>query len=74
MPTLHEQIQALLNEEKTQEALSLFAKIGKLEAQLMQGRYDRLMQDQAEGRGNLEHWNIEHKRIQFGLLELAKGD
>jgi len=72
MPTFYEQIQALLNEGKTQEALTLFSKTGKPEAEMMQSCFDRLMQDKPEGRAEKEQWYLKHNRLHFGMLEMAQ--
>jgi hypothetical protein len=72
MPTRHEQIQTLLNEEKTQEALDLFSETGSLEAKMLQARYDHLMQVKPQNSADSEHWHIERNRIHFALLEFTK--
>jgi hypothetical protein len=72
MISRYEQIQTLLNEEKTQEALTLFAETGSPESELLQSRYDRLLEAKALGKGSAEHWQIERNRIHFALLEFTK--
>lgn len=72
MPTRYEQIQTLLDEEKTQEALDLFSKTGSLEAKMLQARYDNLMKVSPRSPADMEHWHIERNRIHFALLEFTK--
>jgi len=69
MPTLHEQIQALLKEEKMQEALNLFAQSNR-DGILLQGQYNLLIREKPLH--ILDEWQISINRIGFSLLELTK--
>jgi hypothetical protein len=70
--SIYQQIQILLNQEKTQEALTVFAETASPESELLQSRYDRLLEAKALGKGSVEHWQIERNRIHFALLEFTK--
>ena len=72
MPALHEQIQVLLQAEKTPEALRLFAASGHADARLLQDRYDRLLKDSPPGRVKPEERQISISRIHFALLGLTR--
>ncbi len=72
MSTLHEQIQTLLNQENIQEALTLFAESGRIEAALMQGQYDTLMEAKSLDKVDPSEWNRTISRIRYALLEMTK--
>jgi hypothetical protein len=72
MPLHSQQIQDLLKEDKIQEALNLFVEIAPLEAQLMQARFDRLMQLESQGKDDTEFWHVEHNRILYALREMSE--
>lgn len=67
----YQEIQQLLNENKTKEALDLFAQSNRIEADLMQARYVSLLKSAEDGKLNGEEFQINLNRIHFSLLELA---
>ncbi len=72
MPTLHEQIKALIQLKNTQEALHLFAQSGHPDAAILQGRYDLALQLKSTmPKEDETEWQITLNRIHFALLEMS---
>lgn len=72
MPSLIPQMQRLINELKTQEALHLFAQTGQEVADLLQTNFDAALKNRALGKISNEAWQTTIQRIHFALSELCQ--